>query len=135
MTERIGQVFARQNGLPATDLRALTAVYRAELGGHPLTAGQLADDVHLTPAAVSYAVGRLCDSGHLRREPDPLDGRRVLLRYSQSGLDAAVKFFGPLASVQAEALAGFEPEELDVANRVMGALVDAIAGHEQRMRS
>lgn len=135
VVEGIGQIFARRHGLNPTDLRVLMAAYRAELGGRPLTAGQLAEGVRLSPAAVSYAVGRLCESGHLHKEADPEDGRRVLVRYSQAGLDAAVGFFGPLASVQADALAGFSVEELEAANRVMGALVAAIAGHEQRLRT
>ena len=131
----MSQLFARRHGLNSTDLRVLMAVYRAEVGGRPLTAGQLAEGVRLSPAAVSYALGRLCESGHLHKEPDPEDGRRVLVRYSQAGLDAAVGFFGPLASVQADVLAGFSVEELDAANRVVAALVGGVAGQEQRLRT
>lgn len=132
-SERIGQSFAHRQGLHATDLRALTAVYRAELGGRPLTASALAEELQLSPAAISYAVGRLCASGHVRRERDPGDGRRVLLRYAQAGLDVAGDFFGPLALVQAEGLAPFSEAELEAAQRVMGALVEALEAYETRL--
>ena len=134
-SERIGHQFSQRHSLHATDLRALTAVYRAELTGRPLTASVLAEELHLSPATISYAVGRLVASGHLRREQDPEDGRRVLLRYSQAGLDIAGDFFGPLALAQAEVLSAFTDQELDVADRVMGSLVWALESYDDQLRA
>lgn len=132
-SERIGQIFAQHNDLHDTDLRALTAVYRAELAGHPLTARGLAEELRLSPAAITYAVGRLCASGHLQRERDPADRRRVLLRYAQAGLDVSGAFFGPLAVAQAEGLADFSDQELECAQRVLAALVGSLESYGDRL--
>ena len=133
-SDRIGHQFSQRHSLHTTDLRALTAIYRAELAGRPLTASALAEELHLSPATISYAVGRLVASGHLRRERDPEDGRRVLLRYSQAGLDVAGDFFGPLALAQAKVLSAFTDQELEVADRVMAALVGALESYEDELR-
>ena len=134
VSDRIGHRFAQRHSLHATDLRALTAVYCAELTGRPLTAGALAEELQLSPATVSYAVGRLCVSGHLRREKDPGDGRRVLLRSAQAGLEVAGDFFGPLMLAQSKVLSAFTDQELKVADDVMASLVMALESYERRLR-
>lgn len=134
-SERIGQLFAQRHDLHDTDLRALTAVYRAELAGRPLTASGLAEELQLSPAAITYAVGRLCTSGHLQRDRDPADGRRVVLRCAQAGLDVSGAFFGPLAAAQVEALADFSEDELDAARRVLAALVASLESYGDQLRA
>ena len=46
----------------------------------PITAGQLAEKMGLTTGAVTGVVNRLERAGYVRREPDPKDGRRVIIR-------------------------------------------------------
>ena len=55
-------------GINRTDLRILGTV----LSG-PLTAGQVAAAVHLSPAAATTAIQRLVGHGYLTREPDPFE--------------------------------------------------------------
>ena len=45
----------------------------------PVTPGELAKQLQVTPAAVSIALNRLESRGHLRRRADPNDARRVLV--------------------------------------------------------
>ena len=67
-SERLGHSFASRHGLHPTDFRALTAIYAADRAGAPLTLRQLAGELDLTPAAVTYAVDRLSTAGHVYRE-------------------------------------------------------------------
>jgi DNA-binding MarR family transcriptional regulator len=67
---------AAQLGLHPTDYKALGVVDR--LG--PMSAGDLARHTGLAPASVTNLVDRLEARGYLRRETDPRDRRRVLLR-------------------------------------------------------
>ncbi len=46
----------------------------------PMTAGQLADLVGLTTGAITGMINRLEEAGLVRRERDPSDGRRVIVR-------------------------------------------------------
>jgi DNA-binding MarR family transcriptional regulator len=63
-------------GLHPTDYKALGILER--LG--PLSAGELGSQTGLAPASVTNLIDRLAARGFLRREPDPVDRRRVLLR-------------------------------------------------------
>ncbi len=134
-SDRLGHVFASNHSLHPTDFRALSSIYRAERLGQPFTAKALARDLELSPAAVTYVVGRLVAAGHVRRDHDPSDGRRVILRYAEPGSRLAARFFGPLGAAHADALASFEDEELAAAARVLGCVVETIDGFQDEVRA
>ena len=67
---------AARLSLTVTDLQVLDTL---ESTG-PSTAGQLADLTGLTTGAVTGMLNRLEDAGLVRRERDPNDGRRVIVR-------------------------------------------------------
>jgi DNA-binding MarR family transcriptional regulator len=81
---------AAQLGMNATDLQVIDIL---EITG-PATAGQLAELAGLTTGAITGMIDRLEKGGLVRRESDPSDGRRVLVRLSPS--EAAMKDIGPL---------------------------------------
>ena len=66
---------ATELGLHPTDYKALSVLDR--LG--PMSAGALGRHTGLAAASVTNLIDRLVAKGFLRREPDPLDRRRVLL--------------------------------------------------------
>jgi DNA-binding MarR family transcriptional regulator len=49
------------------------------------TPAQLADDCHVTRAAMTSRIDRLVDRGHVTREVDPTDRRRILVRPTPTG--------------------------------------------------
>lgn len=127
VSERIGHVYAAEQGLHSTDFRALSLIYEAELASSPLTPLTLAQALSLSPGAVTYSVDRLVASGHVTRERDERDGRRVVLRIAPHGHDVAVAFFGPLGRAHSDALASYTDEELRVCARFLGDLVSNLA--------
>ena len=127
-SDQIGRVFAGVHELSANDFRALMHVMVAENAGTPLTAGELRSRMGLSGAAITYLVGRMITSGHLRRESDPADRRKVILRYSQHGIDVARAFFGPLADYTHRALADLSDDDLAAAHRVFTAVLAAMGG-------
>jgi DNA-binding MarR family transcriptional regulator len=52
----------------------------------PSSLTELAEHMGVTPSTMSIAVDRLARRSYVTRSADPLDGRRVLLRLSPSGL-------------------------------------------------
>src|SRR5258706_11644292 len=77
-------------GMNATDLQVIDIL---EITG-PATAGQLAELAGLTTGAITGMIDRLEKSGLVRRESDPSDGRRELVRLSPS--ETAMKEIAPL---------------------------------------
>lgn len=132
-SDRIGAVFASRHDLHQTDFRALTAISRAEREGDPLTGRRLADELRLTPAAVSYLVDRLAEAGHVWREPDPRDRRRVLLHIGEEGMAVASAFFGPLSRTHDAALAQYSEEELELCLRFLTDVNGALDAFGDRL--
>ncbi len=125
-SDQIGRSFAAQHSLGANDFRALVHIMVADDAGTPLTAGELRERLALSGAAVTYLVERMIASGHLRRESDPSDRRKVILRYAEHGLAVARGFFTPLAAHNHRALAALPDTDLEAARRVFAAVVDAM---------
>lgn len=132
-SDRIGRHFARQHDVGGTDLHALLHIMVAETAGTPLTPAQLRHRLDVSPAAITYLVDRMIDSGHLRREPDPVDRRKTLLRYEESGMALARSFFTPLGAHLHEALADIPDRDLTAAHRVFQAMMTAMSTFESQL--
>src|SRR5262245_43081877 len=70
---------AARSGMTATDMQVIDSL---AISG-PTTAGQLADLTGLTTGAITGMLNRLEEAGVVRRESDPEDGRRVIVRLVQ----------------------------------------------------
>jgi DNA-binding MarR family transcriptional regulator len=127
-SDQIGRVFAGVHELSANDFRALVHVMVADNAGTPLTAGELRSRMGLSGAAITYLVERMIASGHLRRESDPADRRKVILRYAQRGIEVGRAFFTPLADHTHRALADLPDDDLAAAHRVFTAVLAAMGG-------
>ncbi|MEV0355449.1 MarR family winged helix-turn-helix transcriptional regulator [Nocardia sp. NPDC050697] len=129
VSEQLGHVFARANELRPTDFRALMHIATADIEGDPVTAGRLAKLLGISTAAVTYLVERMIESGHIRRDTDAADRRKVLLRYADHGMDVARGFFTPLGTRTRAAMAALPDEDLAAAHRVFSTLIDSMRTH------
>lgn len=125
-SDQIGRHFAGRHEVAANDFRALLYIMVAETSGAPLTAGDLRHRMGVSGAAITYLVERMIASGHVRRESDPADRRKVLLRVADHGLDVARGFFTPLSEHTRRALADIPDEDLAAAHRTFTAVIDAM---------
>jgi DNA-binding MarR family transcriptional regulator len=126
-SDRIGRIFANMHHISNNDLDALLHVIVAETAGAPLTAGDMRRRLGVSAPAVTYVIDRMIASGHIRRETDPGDRRKVILRYSDHGLQVARRFFGPLGEHLHAAMADLPDEDLAAAHRVLDAVSHAMA--------
>src|SRR6266404_688700 len=100
----LAQEFRQFNGLGASFFRAAAARIGMTVtdmqvmdildSTGPTTAGQLADLTGLTTGAITGMLNRLEETGLVRRERDPNDGRRVIVRLER-GKDEMHKI-GPI---------------------------------------
>ena len=132
-SDRIGRYFARQHDVSGNDFHALLHVMVAETAGQPLTMAQLRQRMDVSPAAISYLVDRMIDAGHVRRESDPSDRRKALLRYENSGMELARGFFTPMGIHLRNALADLPDKDLAAAHRVMAAMIAAMSAFESEI--
>ncbi len=134
-SEQIGRAFAAVHDVRPTDFRALLHVMVAETAGEPVTSGELRQRMGLSGAAITYLVDRMMASGHITRQSDPTDRRKVILRYSDSGLATARAFFAPLGSHSHDAMADLPDTDLEAAARVFTALVEAMRRYQHDLAS
>jgi DNA-binding MarR family transcriptional regulator len=105
-------------GLPA----ALVSL-REWADGSPVEA--LAAAMRVSHSRAVRIVDRLEATGLARREPDPSDGRRALVRLEPAGRRLADRALRARARVLDSAVAALEPGELHDLDRLLAALLDA----------
>jgi DNA-binding MarR family transcriptional regulator len=97
------RVAATRIGMAVTDLQVMDIL---DITG-PSTAGQLAEFTGLTTGAITRILDRLEEAGLVRRERDPNDGRKVIVRFAsdndemhkvRSILDSVGRVWGEVAS-------------------------------------
>jgi DNA-binding MarR family transcriptional regulator len=132
-SEQIGRVFAVAHDVRPTDFRALLHVMVAETSGRPISSGELRQRMGLSGAAITYLVDRMMASGHIARQSDPSDRRKVILRYGESGLDAARAFFAPLGLHTRTAMTELPDDDLAAGHRVFAALIEAMRRYQDEL--
>ncbi len=101
---------AARIGMTVTDMQVMDLL---ESSG-PTTAGQLADLTGLTTGAITGMLNRLEETGLVRRERDPNDGRRVIVRLER-GKDERHKIspiFASLEKAWNELASDYDDEQL-----------------------
>jgi DNA-binding MarR family transcriptional regulator len=83
---------AARLGLNPTDLKCLEIA----AGEEALTPTRLAELAGLTTGAITGVLDRLEESGFVRREPDPQDRRRLVVRAVPEGVARISALYGPL---------------------------------------
>jgi DNA-binding MarR family transcriptional regulator len=134
-SDQINRYFARRQGVSSNDLHALLHIRVAEAADEPLTLSQLRQRLDVSPAAITYLVDRMIDAGHIRREPDPADRRKSLLRYERHGKAVARAFFRPLRTHVRSAVADLSNRDLIAAHRVFTAIMAAMSAYEDELRA
>ena len=134
-SDRVGRHFARLHDVSSNDFHALLHIMVGETAGKPLTLAQLRQRMDLSAAAVTYLVDRMINSGHIRREADPEDRRKWLLRHEDRGMTLARSFFAPLGTQLSSAYADLGDEDLLAAHRVFTAMIAAMSTFEDELHA
>jgi DNA-binding MarR family transcriptional regulator len=108
-SEAFDEQVAAMLGINRTDLRGLDILERRG----PLSAGELAEAMHLSTGAVTTLVDRLERAGYARRVRDTRDRRRVLVELPPEMRNRAMEFYAPLFFGTARLLEGRSDRELE----------------------
>ena len=88
----VSEAIAERLDMHPSDLEALGFL----IGEGPVPAGRLSAITGLTSGAVTRMIDRLERDGYVRRESDPRDRRRVLVRVNPERLADAARLFEPM---------------------------------------
>lgn len=121
-----------RNDMHRTDLNALAVIMRHTAAGRVVTPGVLRKELNLSSPATTALIDRLHESGHVLRERQGTDRRQVQLRMTPKAYRDGGAMFLPLARHMGEALAEFNPAELETATRFLNSMIGATvrAGQE-----
>ncbi len=117
-------------GLHRSDLMALNLMSQAAMRGESMTPTDVAKQMSLSAAAVTALVDRLEQVGHLVRQPDAQDRRRVRLGVSKQAESVSREMFRPMNERLADAMSAYSDDELELVARVLKDLSDAVSDVE-----
>lgn len=92
-----------------------------------ISAGQLAEVLHVHPSTLTGVLARLVERGVLTRRPDPEDARRALFGLTAQGKKIDEVRSGTVEAKVRRALAKVPPKELASARKVLAGLAEALA--------
>jgi DNA-binding MarR family transcriptional regulator len=132
MAEAIGthELIAASLGINPTDLRCLELA----AGEVEVTPSRLAELSGLTSGAVTGVLDRLERGGFVRRESDPVDRRRLLIRVEADRLAEVEAQYAPIIERATDAGAAVSPAIAREAQAYLAALADTLGRESDRLR-
>jgi DNA-binding MarR family transcriptional regulator len=131
LMQLVMQAAADRIGINATDLHCLNIL---SFSGQ-MTAGELARATGLTTASITGVADRLEEAGLVRRERDPADRRRVVIRLD---LDRALSEVAPVFLPMVQALQGlaarYTDDELLLIVQFYGRAEQVLRAHLSELR-
>jgi DNA-binding MarR family transcriptional regulator len=132
LMQLMGQAAADRIGLNATDLNCLNIL---SFSGQ-LTAGELATATGLTTASITGVADRLEEAGYVRRERDPRDRRRVVIRLVlERALQDVAPVFLPMILGWQEVVVRYTDDELRLIVQFYGQMEQVIRDYLARLRA
>ena len=120
------QAVAVRLGMNSTDLECLDHILRG-----PVTAGRLAEVTGLTTGAITGVIDRLERVGLARRERDPDDRRKILVRVLPAVGERVAPLFAPMERAAMGVLSSYRDDQLtlllDFLTRARDAALTAMA--------
>jgi DNA-binding MarR family transcriptional regulator len=102
------EAMAERLGINSTDLECLDIIILQA----PVSAGDLARASGLTSGAITGVIDRLQRAGLAKREPDPQDRRKVLVRVPQAVLQRLLPIGEPMGRAAQAILSSYDDQQL-----------------------
>lgn len=133
--QRVADTFAHRHGLNPTDMRALNLIMEAETRHEALTAGRLSTLLGTSTGATTAVIDRLERIGHIHRNRNHADRRKVTLHFEPLAMQLAGAYFGPLGTLTDSVMSRYSIEELQTVHRFMEDMRQAYAAHQRALET
>ena len=120
LTRQIGRKIGESLGVNVTDMAALEQL----LGEGPMTPGQLAEHLKVTTAAATQIVDRLERAGHVTRQRQADDRRKICVVPLEASIDRAFVQLAPMLDGLDRVIASLSPAERQVIEGFLGQVAD-----------
>jgi MarR family transcriptional regulator, organic hydroperoxide resistance regulator len=121
------QSIAEKMQLNVTDAECID--FLMEMG--PSTAGDLAKATRLTTGAITSVIDRLAKAGFVKREKDPSDRRKVIVRFIPKKHEKAKKYYAAMAADVYTLFSGYSAKDLNLLQKHSDALATLFQDHAQ----
>jgi DNA-binding MarR family transcriptional regulator len=125
------EAVAERLGINATDLKCLELAADEE----PITPTRLAELAGLTSGAITGVLDRLERARIVRREPDPEDRRRIIVRVLPDRARELAAIYQPLLTATAELADHLEPAQRTALTEYLERAAGALHGETARLRA
>lgn len=109
-----------------TDFKAMEAL----MENGPMTAGQLAQAVGVSPGAATSVIDRLVEVGHVTREQNKADRRGVLVVPNPASVASAWGHLAPIIASSESALQGLPEESQEAVVAYLKAMIEAFSKNQ-----
>lgn len=127
----LGHAVAERLALHPTAWECLSLL----LEHNSLAAGQLAELSGLTTGAITGLVDRLEAAGHVRRQSDPDDRRRVIVELVPSAVREVMPLFEPMLADMEELHSRYTEQEMAAMVECLEGAADVLRRHALRIRA
>jgi DNA-binding MarR family transcriptional regulator len=124
-------VIAEALGLNKTDLQGVDFLYSRD---GACTAGELAQATGLTSGSATALIDRLEMAGYARRETDPQDRRRQIVRMQNKAIARCEEVYKPIQKDLFKLWSGYNAEELKLIEDFMTRSIKLHAEGLERLR-
>ncbi|WP_395857036.1 MarR family winged helix-turn-helix transcriptional regulator [Cystobacter fuscus] len=128
LTRRIEQRMGEHLGVNLTDLSAMEHL----ISDGPLTSSDLASRLEVSTAASTHIVDRLERAGHVSRERDAADRRKVLVVPAEASVAQVIQQLAPVLESLDAVVSGLSEAERAVVDRFLDQVIDVYVAALQR---
>ena len=119
---------AEKMDLNATDAECID--FLMEMGA--ATAGDLAKATKLTTGAITGVIDRLAKAGFVKRENDPNDRRKVIIRFLPKKHEKTKQYYAAMAKDVQELFSGYNEQKLKMLLQYTDALTAIFQHHAEK---
>ncbi|MFS0867141.1 MarR family winged helix-turn-helix transcriptional regulator [Microbacterium sp. 179-B 1A2 NHS] len=115
LSDSMDRMYAGMRGdmdMNMTDLAALRMLIMREQSGQAVKPHDIATHLAISTASTTKLLDRLSDSGHLRREPHPVDRRARIVVLTDHARSEFFRHFGERLTAMRGAMEGYTDDEL-----------------------